>query len=92
MKIKHVAQLLVGIILTLLGLLWFLQGADVIHLRPILCFADCEVLTGKSLQWQITGAVTFMIGVWIIGKSTSKLLNFYSSKAQVGEEGNRKSL
>lgn len=75
MKIKRIAQLIVGIIMTLLGLLWFLQGMDVIHLRPIsiLCFANCELISGKSLQWQITGAVTFIVGILVVGKSISKV-------------------
>jgi len=72
MKIKRIAQLLVGIIMTLLGLLWFLQGADIIHPKPLLCFANCEPITGKSLQWQITGAATFIVGVLIIGKKIAK--------------------
>lgn len=65
MNKKYIAVFL-GIIMTLLGLLWFLQGSDLIHLKPILCFADCEPITGRSLQWQIIGAVTFVVGAFII--------------------------
>lgn len=72
MKIKQIVFLLIGVIVTLLGLLWFLQGADIIHPKPLLCFADCEPITGKSLQWQITGVVTFIVGILIIGKNTTK--------------------
>lgn len=66
--------LFVGVVLTLLGILWFLQGSDLIHLKPILCFADCQPIVGKSPQWQYTGAVAFAIGAVIIGMS-SKCIN-----------------
>lgn len=69
MKIKHIVLSLISIILTILGLLWFLQGSDILHLRPILCFANCEPIIGKSLPWQIIGAITFIIGILIAYKS-----------------------
>ena len=59
----------VGVIVTLLGLLWFLQGADIFHLYPILCFSNCEVITGGSQIWEATGAIAFIIGIIIIGVS-----------------------
>ncbi len=59
----------VGVIVTLLGLLWFLQGADIVHLDPILCFSNCEVITGGSQFWEATGAIAFIIGIIIIGVS-----------------------
>ena len=52
--------------MALLGLLWFLQGSDLIHMKPLLCFADCEPITGKSVQWQIIGAITFVVSTFII--------------------------
>lgn len=69
MKIKQIVFLLIGIILALLGLLWFLQGSDIIHLKPLLCFANCEPIIGKSLPWQIIGVIVFIAGVLIVGKS-----------------------
>jgi uncharacterized membrane protein len=69
MSKKRIAATVFGIILALLGLLWFLQGSDVVHIKPILCFANCVPLTGKSLQWQIIGAITFCAGVILIYKS-----------------------
>jgi hypothetical protein len=68
MTIKNIIATLFGTILFLLGLLWFLQGSDIIHIKPILCFADCEPIIGKSLQWQITGAIAFVIGAFIVYK------------------------
>jgi len=69
MKIKQIVFLLIGVVVASLGLLWFLQGADIIHLKPLLCFANCEPITGKSLPWQIIGAIVFIVGTLIAGKS-----------------------
>jgi hypothetical protein len=69
---KKIVLAIVGIIAVLLGLLWFLQGADLVHIKPILCFANCEPVTGKSLTWQITGAIVFAVGIFIIYKNLKK--------------------
>ncbi len=69
MSIKLIAMLLIGFVLALLGLLWLLQGSDIVHLQPILCFANCEPITGKSPLWQVIGAITFVIGIVIVGTS-----------------------
>jgi len=63
---KRFAAMFVGIIVTLLGLLWFLQGTGIIHLRPILCVANCEPITEPSLIWAVIGAVAFVAGVFLI--------------------------
>ncbi len=49
MKLKNIIAALLGTILALLGLLWFLQGSDLVHIKPILCFANCQPITGKSI-------------------------------------------
>lgn len=71
MKLK-IALLITGVIAASLGLLWFLQGSDIVHLQPILCFANCEVITGKSLAWQIIGSIVFIGGLVLIVKSTQE--------------------
>jgi len=63
---KKIAILFVGIIAILLGLLWFLQGADIIQVCPILCFADCKCIRGGSLLWEIIGPIVFFIGIGIV--------------------------
>lgn len=68
MKLKNFVLIIVGTIATLLGLLWFLQGSDIVHLQPILCFANCEPITGKSPLWQVIGAIVFVIGLVVIVK------------------------
>ena len=57
---------LLGMVFTLLGVLWFLQGADLIHLEPIACVANCEPLTGPSTTWLLTGLATVVIGLIVI--------------------------
>jgi hypothetical protein len=69
MSKKGMALLFIGIIMSFLGLLWFLQGSAIVHLQPILCFANCEPITGKSPLWQVIGAFTFVIGIIIVGSS-----------------------
>jgi hypothetical protein len=49
-------------LLIALGTLWALQGADLVHLKPIACVADCTELKGPSGQWLVTGLVTIGVG------------------------------
>ena len=48
MNIKRILVIFMSAILIGLGTLWLLQGLDIIHIKPILCFADCDVMSGKS--------------------------------------------
>ena len=57
----------IGMIGVSLGVLWFLQGADLIRIKPILCFADCAYVTGGSKFWEAIGALVFIVGILIIG-------------------------
>ena len=68
---KKIIATSVGLIAVLLGSLWFLQGADILHIRPILCFADCAYIKGGSRFWEITGALLFVLGIAILTVSTS---------------------
>jgi hypothetical protein len=54
----------VGIVAVLLGGLWLLQGLGLVHVRPILCFADCAPIQGKSMTWAVIGFVVAALGVW----------------------------
>jgi len=73
MKPIRIAGTISGVIVALLGLLWLLQGAGLLRLCPILCFADCECVTGGSLFWAIVGAITFIIGAIVAGLSVLRL-------------------
>lgn len=65
MKFAYIAGILVGAFIAFLGLLWFLQGTGILHIRPIMCVADCEEIVGTSPSWAITGAVASILGVLI---------------------------
>ena len=52
-----------GVISVLLGGLWMLQGLGVVHVRPILCFANCEPIQGASRTWAIVGVLVASAGV-----------------------------
>ena len=73
-NLKKLVVAFVGIIAILLGLLWFLQGAAIIQMCPVLCFADCECLIGGSLLWEILGLIVLFIGIGVV------YLGFRSSK------------
>ncbi len=69
MNLRRVAGAVVGIVLAMLGLLWFLQGTGLVRICPVLCFADCECVEGGSQFWLIAGAITALIGVVLAGVS-----------------------
>ena len=62
---KRIA-LVVGVLSVLLGGLWLLQGLGVVHVRPILCFANCAPVQGPSSTWATTGAFALAAGVLAI--------------------------
>ena len=64
-RLKHIAVAFIGLILAALGLIWFLQGIAILNVCPILCFADCECITGGSMFWEIAGIIALIIGITI---------------------------
>lgn len=44
------------------GMLWFLQGSDLVHIEPIACVGDCEPVVGHHPEWQAAGAVAVLLG------------------------------
>lgn len=66
MKWRKAARAATGIALILLGLLWILQGADLVRIRPILCVANCQPVTGGSAGWLAAGAVTVVVGLAMV--------------------------
>lgn len=73
MRPKRILILLVGVIATLLGILWFLQGTGILRLCPVLCFADCECVTGGSTFWLVAGGITFVIGAVMASMGARKI-------------------
>lgn len=44
------------------GILWFLQGSDLVHIEPIACAGDCEPIVGHHPEWQVAGTVAVLAG------------------------------
>jgi hypothetical protein len=59
---KVIIFFFLGLVATLLGGLWLLQGLGIVHIRPILCFADCVPIQGASTTWAVIGAVVLTAG------------------------------
>lgn len=62
-------RIVAALALLLLGGLWLLQGLGLVHLRPILCFADCEPIQDPSAAWAIIGAAAVVGGVMLMRRS-----------------------
>jgi len=60
--VLRIFKIIVGIFIASLGVLWVLQGADLIWIKPVLCFADCEPMVGGSKVWLGVGSVSIAIG------------------------------
>jgi hypothetical protein len=58
----RIAGIILGAIAILLGGLWLLQGLGIVHMAPILCFADCVPLEGPSPMWAIVGLIVLVAG------------------------------
>ena len=72
MSFRTLARIVFGVALTLLGLLWLLQGADLVHIRPILCVADCKPLEGGSVGWMAAGAFVLVAGLLVIASAVRR--------------------
>lgn len=60
-SMRRLISVLIGVVVALLGLFWTLQGAGVVHVRPILCVSHCKPVT-KSNTWLLVGAITCAAG------------------------------
>lgn len=58
----NTVALVAGVVSLLLGGLWLLQGLGMVHVWPILCFADCAPIQGTSLTWAIFGFLLILAG------------------------------
>jgi hypothetical protein len=54
---------LLGLAVTALGTLWFLQGSDLLHIEPILCATDCDPVGGHQPAWQLAGLAAVLAGM-----------------------------
>lgn len=80
-RLPWILLLLFGLVLAGLRGLWALQGADLIHLDPVPCVADCEPLTGFSGKWLGIGLAAVAIGLFCIGSSVRKMRSVDRSSA-----------
>jgi len=62
-----------GVLLTTLGLLWALQGATLVHIKPVACVANCKSLEGFSITWLAVGIATVVVGLAIAWQSVIRL-------------------
>ena len=62
----QVFKIIFGIVLVTLGLLWSLQGADLIRMKPILCVAHCGPMVGGSITWLIVGIGALAVGLGLL--------------------------
>jgi len=58
----RIVALVSGVIAVLLGALCLLQSLGIVHVRPILCFADCAPVQGPSSTCAVVGADTIAVG------------------------------
>lgn len=64
---------IVGVLLTALGSLWALQGADLVHIEPVACVADCKPLEGFSAKWLAAGVATAGVGIVVAWQSIRRI-------------------
>ena len=57
-----------GVVIGVLGCLWFLQGTGLVTIQPILCVAECEAIEGPAPGWAVAGALSVAVGlaaIWL---------------------------
>ncbi len=60
---KAAVLTILGTIVGLLGMLWVVQGLGIVQVDPMLCVADCEPITGRSVQWTVIGTIILSVGI-----------------------------
>ena len=73
MNWRTAVVVLIGVAVVALGSLWLLQGADAVHVRPVLCATNCTPVTGGSPGWLAAGLVTVLIGVGVVFIATKHI-------------------
>lgn len=66
MNAKGTVLTILGTLVALLGTLWLVQGLGIVQIGPILCVADCEPITGRSVQWTVTGVLAMVVGMVLV--------------------------
>lgn len=60
---KATVLTILGALVALLGALWVVQGLGIIQMDAIFCVADCGPITGKSVQWTVSGVLALFAGI-----------------------------
>jgi len=63
MKRGQMVAAFVGVIVALLGLVWFLQGAGIL---------PGSVMSGSQF-WEVAGAIAFIVGIVIVAVSVRRV-------------------
>lgn len=63
---KKMVYFSAGLVVTVLGGLWLLQGLGIIQMQPILCFANCDPVQGSSMTWAVIGFVVLTVGAAVM--------------------------
>ena len=79
MRWAWTAVLVAGLAVGGVGLLWFLQGSDLVRFEPIACAGDCEPLVGHHPEWQVAGIAAVLVGGLLISLAVLKLLSRQNS-------------
>lgn len=62
MRWTWISVWVIGVGVVALGMLWILQGSNLVHIEPILCAGDCEPVMGHQPTWQIAGVGAVLTG------------------------------
>jgi hypothetical protein len=76
LSVKRIALLSLGAVFLLLGTLWFLQGAGIVQVQPVLCFTNCEPITKPQPLWTLIGLITLGAGFLMVRASRSAPTNY----------------
>ncbi len=71
---KATVLTILGAIVALLGMLWLVQGLGIVRIGPVLCVANCEPITGRSVQWTVIGVLALFVGI-VIGRAGLRRTN-----------------
>ena len=63
---RQILLTLVGLVAASLGVLWTLEGAGAVHVRPILCVSNCKPITGSSPGWLVAGVAVLLAGLSVV--------------------------
>ena len=63
MNARAIVLTIFGVVVALLGTLWVVQGLGIVRIGPVLCVAECEPITGRSVQWTVIGAIAVVVGL-----------------------------